>query len=216
MVTRMSPYRVKKLVFLGWVSYTNQSTRVIKIEEGAMDIGPSQSNLKPTTHPVVAPSVPPAAHRVNPLPSAPRKRPQRKQLAVGTMVVLLVLVGMFWSWWLFGRNAIFNENTNVNPNEYQAIFLTNGQVYFGKLADLNHKYVTITDVYYLQVQQNSSLQGASSSTSPNSQVSLVKLGSELHGPQDEMYIASNQMLFWENLKSGGKVVQAINRYQEQR
>jgi hypothetical protein len=144
-------------------------------------------------------------------------RPRRKILVLGVTLLILVMVGLFWSWWLFGRNIPFNENKNVNTAEYQAVFLTNGQVYFGKLANLNNRYVTITDVYYLQVQQNSSssLQGASSATSPSSQVSLVKLGNELHGPQDEMYISSQQMLFWENLKDSGKVVQAIDKYQSQ-
>jgi len=145
-------------------------------------------------------------------------RPRRKVLVLGGTLLVLVVIGLFWSWWLFGRSTPFNENKNINTNEYQAVFLTNGQVYFGKLANLNNKYVTITDVYYLQVQQDStssSLQGASSATSPSSQVSLVKLGNELHGPQDEMYISSQQMLFWENLKDSGKVVQAIDKYQGQ-
>lgn len=144
-------------------------------------------------------------------------RPRRRILMLGGVLLILVVVGLAWSWWLFGRNVPFNENKNINTAEYQAIFLTNGQVYFGKVADLNNKYVTITDVYYLQVQQgsSSSLQGASSATSPSSQVSLVKLGNELHGPQDEMYISSQQMLFWENLKDTGKVVQAIDKYQGQ-
>lgn len=202
------------LVFSMVVSYTVKVRRAIEIEEGIMDIGPNQPNQRSATQPAVEPA-PVAPHRTSPAPRTRGRKMHRKTLVVVGTLVLLVTVALFWSWWLFGRNTTFNENTNVNTDEYQAVFLTNGQVYFGKLADLNHKYVTITDVYYLQVQQNSSLQGASSSTSPNSQVSLVKLGNELHGPQDEMYIASDQMLFWENLKSSGKVVQAINRYQDQ-
>jgi len=169
-----------------------------------MEIGTNQPNQKPLGRPVAS-----TAQHAKP------KRIRHKPLVACGVLVVVVAIAMFWSWWLFGRNTTFNENTNINTNEFQAVFLTNGQVYFGKLANLNNKYVTITDVYYLQVQQNSSLQGASSTTTPNSQVSLVKLGSELHGPQDKMYIASGQMLFWENLKNSGKVVQAIDRYQDQ-
>lgn len=137
---------------------------------------------------------------------------RHKVWAMGCLVAVLA-VGVFWSWWLFGRNTSFNEDTDIKANQFQAVFLTNGQVYFGKLANLGHRYVTISDVYYLQVQQNSSLQGASSATTPSSQVSLVKLGNELHGPEDKMYVASGQLLFWENLKGTGKVVQAIDKYQ---
>ena len=145
----------------------------------------------------------------------PARRHGRKLIFAVCTLVLILAVGISWSWWLFGRNTSYNENQNINTSGFQAVFLTNGQVYFGKLADLNNKYVTITDIYYLQVQSNTGLQGSSSSGSNNSQVSLAKLGSELHGPKDKMYIASGQMLFWENLKTDSKVVQAINKYQAQ-
>jgi hypothetical protein len=102
-------------------------------------------------------------------------------------------------------------------SEYQAVFLTNGQVYFGKLDFEGHWYV-LRDIYYLQVTQE--LQPASGNgssqniTTPqnNSQqqkVQLVKLGSELHGPEDAMYIARDKIMFWENLKSDSRVIQTI-------
>lgn len=139
----------------------------------------------------------------------------RPSVLLGTVIVVAVLIGFIT--WCFAQqhqsSKAFNENANVNTNEYQALFLTNGQVYFGKISNLNHRYVTISDIYYLQVQQN--LQDGSKSSSAASQVSLAKLGSELHGPEDKMYIASDQVLFWENLKSDSKVVQAITKYQNQ-
>jgi len=141
----------------------------------------------------------------------------RKRLQLCIAVAVAVVVVGVWSWCLFGRNTAFNENKAINTGAYQAIFLTNGQVYFGKLADLNNKYVTIHDIYYLQVQQSQStdkqLQNASGSSDTGAQVSLAKLGSELHGPQDVMHISSSQVLFWENLKSDSKVTQAIKAYQ---
>jgi hypothetical protein len=107
-----------------------------------------------------------------------------------------------------------DNSKNINSNEFQALFLTNGQVYFGKLADLNDKYVTLTDIYYLQVQQSQTQQSVQPATAgSNQQVSLVKLGNELHGPEDKMSVAQTQVLFWENLKSSSKVVQAIDSYQ---
>jgi hypothetical protein len=136
---------------------------------------------------------------------------------VAVVVVLAVIAGAMC---MHNRHKAFNENKNINASEYQAVFLTNGQVYFGKLSDLNNKYVTISDIYYLQVQQGQngtdgkSLQNASNSTDTNAQVSLAKLGGELHGPEDKMHIASDQVLFWENLTGGGKVTQAINAYQK--
>lgn len=175
-----------------------------------MEAGINQPQ-RPDMQPVQTPSRAPRATA----PSSRGRRPRRKVVIGGATLVFLVILGLFWSWWLFGRNTAYNDNKGIETNQFQAVFLTNGQVYFGKLSNLDNKYVMISDVYYLQVQSNSSLQGASNSTSPNSQVSLVKLGNELHGPEDKMYIANNQMLFWENLKDSSKVVQAIDKYQNQ-
>jgi hypothetical protein len=41
---------------------------------------------------------------------------------------------------------------------------------------------------------------------------LVKLGNELHGPVDEMHISKAQILFYEDLKTDGQVVKAIQAY----
>jgi hypothetical protein len=180
---------------------------VIQETEGIMDTETNQPDQAPAGEPTV-----PASQAQNVVNTRVR-RPRRKFLLMTGTALILIAIAVGWSWWLFGRSVPFNENKNINKDEYQAIFLTNGQVYFGKLANLNNKYVTVTDIYYLQVQQNQGLQGSTSSGDSNSQVSLAKLGSELHGPEDKMYISSDQMLFWENLKGSSKVVQAIDKYQ---
>lgn len=126
---------------------------------------------------------------------------------IAVAVVFLVLV-------LFGGMMVAKKNDDVGmgavkKEQYQAVFLTNGQVYFGKIEEMNKNQIKLSKIYYLQVQQ--SVQPAEQKKEDNSQaqISLAKLGEELHGPEDTMYIAKDQMLFWENLKDGGKVVQAI-------
>lgn len=120
-------------------------------------------------------------------------------------IAILGAVGM----WLYN---MFASPDGIKKNQYQAIFLTNGQVYFGKLGAVNDKYVDLTDIYYLQVQQ--AVQPADKNASADPQVSLAKLGSELHGPEDQMHISRDQVLFWENLKDDGKVVDAIKKNQQ--
>lgn len=131
-------------------------------------------------------------------------------VAVVALVVLLIL-GV-----IFGR-TMFTAEGSIQQNRFQAVFLTNGQVYFGKLSGIENNYVKLTQIYYLQVQQDvqssSDSKDTSSSSSSNAQVSLTKLGSELHGPEDAMYIAKDQVLFWENLNDNSKVTEAINEYQ---
>ena len=41
-----------------------------------------------------------------------------------------------------------------------------------------------------------------------------KLGQEIHGPEDEMIISKDHVLFYENLKSDGKVSQSIEQYKK--
>ena len=125
------------------------------------------------------------------------------------MIVLYVLLaaGIVYAAWATKGFGLMKSSSN---GQYQAVFLTNGQVYFGKLASTNNQWTTLTDIYYLQVQK--AVQPADQSQSADQKVSLVKLGNELHGPNDEMKINRDQILFWENLKNDGKVVQAIDKY----
>lgn len=88
---------------------------------------------------------------------------------------------------------------SVSEEKWQAVFLGGGQVYFGKLVDLNSDYVTLSDVYYLK--ETSDLQ--------QSNLNLVKLGGELHGPEDVMYIHKASISYWENMKESSRVVQSI-------
>jgi hypothetical protein len=102
-------------------------------------------------------------------------------------------------------------NGSVKSKQYQAVFLTNGQVYFGKLSDIDQPYVKLTSVYYPLAQSAQSGSSASGSGSAGSLGSsqLVKLGGEVHAPEDQMNIAKAQILFWENIKDNGQVVQLI-------
>jgi hypothetical protein len=131
---------------------------------------------------------------------------QSKVAAVLISIVCVVVVGWFAA---KAFNTVMADSA-VKGKQYQAVFLTNGQVYFGKVSNVDSGYLKLTDIYYLQVQQQVQPKDQSSSQQP--QVSLAKLGGELHGPEDIMYISRQQMLFWENLKSDGKVAKAIADY----
>ena len=98
-----------------------------------------------------------------------------------------------------------------NSGNWQAVFLSNGQVYFGHLKSSNDQYATLSDIYYLQVEQQSDLQTGKEQTQ-QPKLSLIKLGNELHGPQDKMTINRDHILFIEDMKSDSKVVTAINDY----
>ena len=102
--------------------------------------------------------------------------------------------------------------SGVSASDYQAVFLVNGQVYFGQLSGEGSQFMKLTDVYYLQVNQ--ALQPAEEGAAQTPDVSLVKLGNELHGPMDLMRINRDQVLLIEDLKADSNVVRAITDYKQ--
>jgi hypothetical protein len=112
------------------------------------------------------------------------------------------------------------EQNFVDKSKEQAVFLTNGQVYFGKIKSINKDYINLQSIYYLNVNQQvqpnqSSSSSNSNSSNSNQSVSLVKLGCELHGPTDQMIVNRTQVTFWENLKTDGQVSKAIATWVQQ-
>lgn len=91
--------------------------------------------------------------------------------------------------------------------EYKAVFLTNSQVYFGKVTDTADGYLTLTNVFY--PKDPAVLSGASA----GGEIALVKLGKELHGPTDSIQINQDQILSIETLSDSSKVLAAIQQYQ---
>lgn len=159
-----------------------------------------------------------------PHPGAPRPAPAGRrrriswivrELRISTFVVVVgcVLIIILLAAWLgLTVPGIKPESSQINKNEYQAVFLTNGQVYFGKLGTLNSSYLVLTNIFYLQ-SNGSSNTTSSPQPKTNNNLTLVKLGqSELHAPEDKMVINQSQVSFWENLKDSSKVVTAIKQY----
>lgn len=128
------------------------------------------------------------------------------------MLVIVVIIVLAVLGFLF-RDKLSGKSSE-NLSGYQAVFLTNGQVYFGKVSHVDSDYVQLTDIFYLQVNQplQSGQNTQQQQQQQQPQLSLVKLGNELHGPADEMYINHSQILFYEDLKNDGKVAQAIASY----
>lgn len=141
-------------------------------------------------------------------------------MGLAVLLAVLIVGGVLFRDKLLpgGVGGKMAQEQTADDSKYQAVFLTNGQVYFGKLSQPNSMYATLTDIYYLQVTQPS-IQGPQDANAQNqqkqqAQISLVKLGNELHGPKDEMIINREHIMFYEDLKEDGKVVQTIREYQK--
>ena len=136
-----------------------------------------------------------------------RKRRIIVPLAIILAVILAALIGWFtWS-------GAQNTGLAIDKSKYQAVFFTNGQVYFGKLQASGSDYLKMTDIYYLQTQATDGTSANPQQTSSDANnVQLIKLGDEIHGPEDAMIISKDQVLFYENLKTDGKVAKSIANY----
>jgi hypothetical protein len=110
-------------------------------------------------------------------------------------LLVIVAAGMFIVGRARARDVEF-------PTPYQAILLSNGSVYFGKLAGYGTPRPVLTEVYYVVTQTDPE-------TKKTSNI-LVKRGKELHQP-DRMYLNPGQILFVEPVGPGSKVADLIQQ-----
>ena len=144
--------------------------------------------------------------QTNNFPAIPVAEPKRRSFWF--IIVVLIVIVVIGYLWFSGAGKSMTQIAS-GSSSYQAVFLDNNQVYFGKLKGLERTYATLVDIFYLQVAQP--LQPSE----PATNVNLIKLGSELHGPADEMKINRDHILFIETLRDNSQVVQAIKQYQNQ-
>ena len=134
-----------------------------------------------------------------------------------TLIIVLVIIGggIYLIASYTGIGAGLLPGSSYFQNTWQAVFLTNGQVYFGKIDKITDDVVILKDIYYLQVVTQPlqrSAEEEAANEQPQQRLTLIKLGNELHGPRDEMIINRDQVVLMEDLKDDSRVVQAINDY----
>lgn len=131
--------------------------------------------------------------------------------SVALLFSVTILIVALVAFLALGGNKTDSQSKYVDTSKMQAVFLNGGQVYFGNIKNINSQYLSMSNIYYLRVNQQVQPNGNSNSND----ISLVKLGCELHGPQDTMVINQNQIIFWENLKADGQVAKAVADYVKQ-
>lgn len=153
----------------------------------------------------------------------PKKKTQKytiEPLFIAYMVIAATVILTALS--LFIQHKQFRST--MPNNTYQAVFLTNGQVYFGKMTPLNRSYMALQDVYYIQqdtpvveegqtTEEGNDVQALQQQA--ESQFAVVRLGEELHQPQNGLVINTKQILFWENLQGDSRVIEAIREEKSQ-
>lgn len=159
---------------------------------------------KRQTEAVVSPVQPEATSR-------PRPRKNRAGMIIGLILGIVLLAAGIGGYWFLSRSQL---SAQIDSAKYQAVFLSSGQVYFGKLTAVDSQYLKLSGVFYIQSQQDAASEEDQITTQESTGMQLIKLGEEVHGPEDTMVINRDQMLFFENLKSDGKVTQLIRQHSQ--
>lgn len=143
---------------------------------------------------------------------APKNKSLKTTTIAKVAAVAAVVVALVALLFVFVLNSTKGISSEIQSDKYQAVFLNSadGQVYFGKLKELNSDYYKLEDIYYVRVEQVQ----PNPNEQPQQNISLAKLGNEIHGPQDVMYVRKDHVMFWENLKDDGQVVTAITEYKK--
>lgn len=126
-----------------------------------------------------------------------------------TAVVLALLGVLFYRMWV-ATPALPGD---LGGDDVKAVFLTDGQVYFGEIEAANKDFLLIKNPYYLT--QNTVLQEPleeGQEAQPRTSTSLTELGGEglqLHEPEKEMYVRWEMVKYIENLQDDSRVVELI-------
>jgi len=147
------------------------------------------------------------------------KKESNKILIVIIIAISVLLIGSIATGFVLLKNKNV-KNNNITKTEsikkddvYKAVFLLNNQVYFGKIESETNNKLTLNNVYYLQVNQQTETTKGKTESQP--QTSLVKLGEEMHGPENRLEIMNQNILFIETLRKDSKILEAIGNYEKQ-
>lgn len=134
------------------------------------------------------------------------------KLRLGFWIIIIIGVILVFVVLIRGQELIIRT-----PEAYQAVFLDNGQVYFGKLKAVNRDWWSLTDIYYLRagtIQQGALGEDQARDVPTLSQLDLIKLGAELHAPKDEMIINKTHVIFYEEISENGEVMKLIRKHKQ--
>jgi hypothetical protein len=140
------------------------------------------------------------------MPAAKASKLVKSNIAAFVLVCLVGLL-LFLTVVLTGLGNKSEPIEDVKSDRYQAVFISGGIGYFGKITEMNKSTIIIEDVYYLRSENAPSADGKTTQQT----VTLAKLEKELIGPESKMFINRDQVLFWENLRDDGQVADAIRR-----
>ena len=89
-----------------------------------------------------------------------------------------------------------------SPDQFYAVLLDNGSLYYGKIETSTSQYLLLREVYYAQRRVNEQTKTVTSI--------FIRRGSELHGP-DRMFISPSAITLIEPIGANSKLAELIAR-----
>src|SRR3989344_724053 len=122
----------------------------------------------------------------------------KKILIIGvTLVVIAVLVLIALGIWL--GSVISGGSNKAVASPYSAVYLSNGDMYFGVLSWVPNPHLSNVWVLQKQTDQNN-----------QQQLGIIKFDKAFWSPVDEIELNSKQIVWWSRLRNDSQLVRAIN------
>lgn len=115
------------------------------------------------------------------------------------VLAVLIFVGVFAyvEWWDY-------VPPSFGGARYQAVFLSNGQTYFGHYVDRLGPYAKIENAFYIQ-------QTPAANENEAATQKIVRRGNEFHQPEPFVLLPKTAILFVEDLRADSSVAQFMDR-----
>ncbi len=114
---------------------------------------------------------------------------------------IVILIGA-----MLAAAFLLPRGERINANAYQVVYLATGQAYFGKLQNTSGEYLVLREPY---TAQDVTPEGEAVPENQQASTTLLKVSQQTYGPEDVLSLRSEQVLFWQNLRSDSKVSKAI-------
>lgn len=148
-------------------------------------------------------------------------RNEERRIIKKSVIIALTIMVLAWIDLSFNISAAMRSSF-ASRGQLQAVFLTNGQVYFGHLSRYGMDYWKLEGVYYPsqiteqvpapeQPKDTPTKKGEPEApkTVAQTRTVLMKLSQEVHQPENALFIPRVNILYWENLSPASSVAKTI-------
>lgn len=132
----------------------------------------------------------------------------RQGVSVINTILMVLLVFVITASFFFYISALRHKSFS---SAFQVVVLDTGEVFFGTIKKNSNDNIELVNVYYLPIDATDLF---SPKVNSSDSFSVIKIGNELHGPEDSMYITKEHIVFIQNLKEDSRIVTAIKEYQQ--